>query len=299
MFDPEQISVSGNMELKNVVYNRPLSLDSEFIKLISDLGKTSADSEIKESTPIDLDIKVTGKNNIRIKTNLIESDLFIDTTISGTTEEPKMSGTVSMKNARIEYKQNDFTVQRGILTFEESRGISPFLDVESFRNITTKIQDDEKDYKIIMYATGYVLDDDLKLTFDSVPQLDQQQLISLLLWGNTGENLTGDLAIAAVTDIMGITTAVRKNFRLSRFELIPKYSELDDKTVLKLVAEKEIYDNLFLLFESNPADTTDQIIQLKYKNKRLEAILEWHNKDRLENSFGGIGFDLKLEYVFE
>jgi hypothetical protein len=68
---------------------------------------------------------------------------------------------------------------------------------------------------------------------------------------------------------------------------------------LKLVAEKEIYDNLFLLFESNPADTTDQIIQLKYKNKKLEAILEWRNKDSLENSFGGIGFDLKLEYVFE
>lgn len=299
MFDPEQISVSGNMELKNIVYKRPLSLDSEFIKLISDLGKTSANSEIEESTPIDLDIKVTGKNNIRIKTNLIESDIYIDTILSGTTEKPKMSGTVSMKNARIEYKQNDFTVQRGILTFEESRGISPFLDVESFRTITTKIQEDEKDYKIIMYATGYVLDDDLKLTFDSIPQLDQQQLISLLLWGNTGENITGDLAIAAVTDIMGITTAVRKNFSLSRFELIPKYSELDDKTILKLVAEKEIYDNLFLLFESNPADTTDQIIQMKYKNKKLEAVLEWRNKDRLENSFGGIGFDLKLEYVFE
>ncbi len=299
MFDPEQISVSGNLELKNVVYNRPLSLDSEFIKLLSDLGKTDADSEIKESTPVDLDIKITGRNNIRIKTNLIESDIYIDTTLSGTTEDPRMSGTISLKNARIEYKQNDFTVQRGILTFEENRGISPFLDIESFRNITTKVQEDEKDYKIIMYATGYVLEDDLKLTFDSIPQLDQQQLISLLLWGNTGDNITGDLAIAAVTDIMGITTAVRKNFRLSRFELIPKYSELDDKTILKLVAEKEIYDNLFLLFESNPADTTDQIIQMKYKNKRLEAVLEWRNKDRLENSFGGIGFDLKLEYVFE
>ena len=299
MFDTEQISVSGDLELKNIVYNRPLSLDSEFIKLISDLGKTDADSEIKESTPVDLDIKISGKNNIRIKTNLIESDIFIDTILSGTTEDPQMSGTVSLKNARIEYKQNDFTVQRGILTFEENRGISPFLDIESFRNITTKVQEDEKDYKIIMYATGYVLEDDLKLTFDSVPQLDQQQLMSLLLWGNTGDNITGDLAIAAVTDIMGITTAVRKNFRLSRFELIPKYSELDDKTVLKLVAEKEVYDNLFILFESNPADTTDQIIQMKYKNKKLEAILEWRNKDRLENSFGGIGFDLKLEYVFE
>lgn len=299
MFDPEQISVSGDLELKNIVYNRPLSLDSEFIKLISDLGKTKADSEIKKSTPIDLDIKVTGRNNIRIKTNLIESDIFINTILSGTTEEPQMSGTVSLKNARIQYKQNDFTVQRGILTFEENRGISPFIDIESSRNITTRVQDNEKEYKIIMYATGHALEDDLKLTFDSIPQLDQQQLMSLLLWGNTGDNITGDLAIAAVTDIMGITSAVRKNFQLSRFELIPKYSELDDKTVLKLVAEKEIYDNLFLLLESNPSDTTDQTIQLKYRNKKLEAILEWRNKDRLENSFGGIGFDLKLEYVFE
>ncbi|HOB71870.1 MAG TPA: translocation/assembly module TamB domain-containing protein, partial [bacterium] len=148
-------------------------------------------------------------------------------------------------------------------------------------------------------ARGNPFDGELEVNFDSIPQLDQQQLVSLLLWGNIGDSFSGDIAIAAVTDIMGITTQVRKNFNLTKFELIPKYSEFDDKTVLKLVAEKEIYKNLFLSLESNPSDTTDQIIEIKYKTKSLETILGWKNKDRLESSFGAIGFDFRLEYYFE
>ncbi|HQJ59896.1 MAG TPA: translocation/assembly module TamB domain-containing protein, partial [bacterium] len=299
MFGPEQISVSGDIELRNIVYNQPLSLDSDFIKMISKLGRERAGAQIEKTLPIDLSIRVTGKNNIRIKTNLIESDLFIDTTITGTARKPEMSGTILLKNGKIQYKQNDFTIQRGIITFEDGNGINPFIDLESFRNVTAKVVDDEKDFKIIMTARGNPFDGELEVNFDSIPQLDQQQLVSLLLWGNIGDSFSGDIAIAAVTDIMGITTQVRKNFNLTKFELIPKYSEFDDKTVLKLVAEKEIYKNLFLSLESNPSDTTDQIIEIKYKTKSLETILGWKNKDRLESSFGAIGFDFRLEYYFE
>jgi len=299
MFNPDQISVSGDVELKNVVYNQPLSLDSDLIKMISKIGKKQSGSEIKKSVPIDLDLNITGKNNIKVKTNLVETELFIDGHITGTTKKPDIEGTILLKNGRLEYKQNDFTIERGMISFEKGSGINPYIDIESYRNVIEKKAEDEKEYKVIMYAAGYPFDGDLHVTFDSIPQLDQSQLISLLLWGNTGDEMTGDLAIAAVTDIMGITTEVKRNFRLTRFELIPKYSELDDKTILMLVAEKEIYKDLFLLFETNPSNARDQRIELKYKRKNLDAAFEWKNRDSLENSFGGLGFDLRLEYVFE
>ena len=297
-FSEDQFSLSGDVELKNIIYNQPLSLDSDFIKMISKLGKKKASSQLDKSNPIDLNLKIVGKNNIRIRTNLIQSDLFLDLVLSGTSQKPDLDGTIIVKNGKIEYKQNDFTVTRGNLVFDGG-GINPYLDFESTRNVTTKIQDTNKDFRITMTATGYPIDGELDITFDSTPQLDQEQLRSLLLWGNVGDEFSGDLAIAAATDIMGITTEVRKNFRLSKFELVPKYSEYDEKTVLKLIAEKEIYRNLFLLLESNPADTTDQIIEFKYRAKRFEGILGWKNKDMLESNYGGIGFDLKLEYVFE
>lgn len=299
MFNPEQISVSGDVELKNVVYNQPVSLDSDLLKMISRFGKKQSGSDIKKSIPIDLDLNITGKNNIKVKTNLVEAELFIDGHVTGTTKKPDIEGTILLKNGRLEYKQNDFTIERGMISFEKGSGINPYIDVESYRNVVEKKADDEKEYKVIMYAVGYPFDGDLQVTFDSIPQLDQSQLISLLLWGNTGDEMTGDLAIAAVTDIMGITTEVKRNFRLSRFELVPRYSELDSKTILMLVAEKEIYEDLFLLFETNPSDTKDQRIELKYRKKNLDTALEWKNRDSLENSYGGIGFDLRLEYVFE
>ena len=297
-FSENQFSISGDVELKNIIYNRPLSLDSDFLKMISKLGKKKASSQLDKSNPIDLNLKITGKNNLRIRTNLIQSDLFLDLILSGTTAKPDLDGTIVIKNGKLEYKQNDFSVTRGNILFEGG-GINPYLDFESTRNVVTKIQDTNKEFRITMYATGYPFDGELDVTFDSMPQLDQEQLRSLLLWGNIGDEFSGDLAIAAATDIMGITTEVRKNFRLSKFELVPKYSEYDEKTVLKLIAEKEIYRNLFLMLESNPSDTTDQIVELKYRAKFFEGILGWKNKDMLESNYGGIGFDLKLEYVFE
>ena len=297
-FSEDQFSLSGDIELKNIIYNQPLSLDSDFIKMISKLGKKKASSQLDKSNPIDLNLKITGKNNIRIRTNLIQSDIFLDLVLSGTTQKPDIDGNIVIKNGKLEYKQNDFSVTRGNIVFDGG-GINPYLDFESTRNVTTKIQDTNKDFRITMYATGHPLDNELNITFDSMPQLDQEQLRSLLLWGNVGDEFSGDLAIAAATDIMGITTEVRKNFKLSKFELVPKYSELDEKTVLKLIAEKEIYRNLFLMLESNPSDTTDQIVELKYRTKLFEGILGWKNKDMLESNYGGIGFDLKLEYVFE
>ena len=297
-FSEDQFSLSGDMEFKNVIYNQPLSLDSDFIKKISKLSRKKASSQLDKSNPIDLNLKITGKNNIRIRTNLIQSDLFLDLVLSGTTAKPDLDGTIVIKNGKLEYKQNDFSVTRGNIVFDGG-GINPYLDFESTRNVTTKIQDTNKDFRITMTATGYPIDGELDITFDSTPQLDQEQLRSLLLWGNIGDEFSGDLAIAAATDIMGITTEVRKNFRLSKFELVPKYSEYDEKTVLKLIAEKEIYTNLFLMLESNPSDTTDQIVELKYRAKFFEGILGWKNKDMLESNYGGIGFDLKLEYVFE
>ena len=297
-FSEDQFSLSGDVELKNIIYNQPLSLDSDFLKMISKLGRKKASSQLDKSNPIDLNLKITGKNNIRIRTNLIQSDLFLDLVLSGTTQKPDIDGTIVLKNGKLEYKQNDFSVTRGNIAFEGS-GINPYLDFEANRNVVTKIQDTNKEFRITMYATGHPLDGELDVTFDSTPQLDQEQLRSLLLWGNVGDEFSGDLAIAAATDIMGITTEVRKNFKLSRFELVPKYSEYDEKTVLKLIAEKEIYRNLFLMLESNPSDTTDQIVELKYRAKFFEGILGWKNKDMLESNYGGIGFDLKLEYVFE
>ena len=276
-FSEDQFSLSGDVEFKNIIYNQPLSLDSDFLKMILKLSKKKASSHLDKNNPIDLNLKITGRNNIRIRTNLIQSDIFLDLVLSGTTQKPDINGIIVLKNGKLQYKQNDFSVMRGNIVFDGS-GINPYLDFESTRNVTTKIQDTNKDFRITMYATGHPLDNEMNVAFDSMPQLDQEQLRSLLLWGNVGDEFSGDLAIAAATDIMGITTEVRKNFKLSKFELVPKYSKLNKKTVLKLIAEKEIYRNLFLMLESNPSDTTDQIVELKYRTKLFEGILGWKNK---------------------
>jgi hypothetical protein len=298
LLEGENFSLSGDIDLRNIIFNQPLSIDSELFKLIDTLSKEDAVKKDAKN-PVSLDLRVTGRNNLRVRTNLLTADIVFDAAISGTSEKPDLTGNLTLRNGTIQYKQNDFSIQRGMVTFEDGGGIKPYVDIESSTNITTRTGEDERDFRLIMYVNGYVMEDDLKITLDSIPQLEQQQLYSLLLWGNIGDTYSGDLAIAAITDIMGITAEVRKSFGLTRFELTPRYSEIDDKTILKLIAEKEIYENLFLTLESNPADTSDQIVELKYRTRKLEAAVGWKNKDKLESVFGAIGFDLRLDYVFE
>ncbi|HDT11586.1 MAG TPA: hypothetical protein ENN58_02485, partial [bacterium] len=201
LLEEDRFSLSGDVELRNIEFNQPLSIDSELFKLIKELSREKA-LEKEVSNPIALDLKLTGKNNLRVRTNLLTSEIVFDTMITGTSRKPDVAGTLMLRNGSIQYKQSDFNIQRGIITFEDGGGINPYVDIESSTNITARSGEDERDFRLIMYVSGYVMDDDLKITLDSIPQLDQQQLYSLLLWGNIGDTYSGDLAIAAITDIM-------------------------------------------------------------------------------------------------
>lgn len=288
----ETPTVNGDVEIKNILYRDDLSFDNELVKFLSRPSEKSDGEEAR------LNLRLFGRNNLRVQNNLIKSDIAFDTRLGGTLARPTLNGVMQFGNGEIIFKQNRFPLDRGLITFEPGDRISPFLDIQGTTRIYARSK--ETEYKAVLTITGPP--DNLAIRLSTVPQLEETQAYSLLLWGDFFDPTQPgieNLALVAVTDIMGISEEVKKNFRLSRFELLPRYSEIDYQTVLKIVAVKEIYPFLVMTIESNPADPADQMIGLSYRGSNFDLSLDWKYKNKLETNYGGLGLNLALRYLFE
>ncbi len=291
--------VSGDIEIKNVSYRSDFSVAETLARSLSGKGGRSK----KEDSPFErldprLDLRVTGRNALQVSNNILRADLVIDTRVTGTLSRPVLDGSLQLAGGEITFKQHRFSLDRGIVTFEPGEGIRAYLDIQGTTRVYARSRQTE--YKLVLSVSGYA--DNPVVRLSSMPQLEETDAYSLLLWGDFFDpNQTGieNLAIVAATDLLGLSEEVKKNFRLTRFELTPRYSEIDYKTVLKIIAVKEIYPFLLVSIESNPADPADQMFGLTYRGGMFDLSLDWKYKNKLEADYGGVGLNLVLNLLFE
>jgi len=311
----ETPTVSGDIELKNIMYRRDISIESEIVKTILSSGKESLDRKDSDEEAVRFNLHVTGRNNIKIRTNLLKTDLDFDTYIFGDSNNIGLSGIINLREGKLVFKQNEFEIERGIIQLETEEEVMAYLDIEATNRALVAPRKDnlesievaaapskKEEYKLILNIFGHAEDPQIKLR--SIPYLEQTDIYSILLWGEFFDIYSSNInirniAISAVTDIIGINTAVKENFKLTSFELKSMYSETLAKTVIKIEAVKELYPFLFLTFLSNPVNSNDQSVELKYKGKKLDFNVNWKSENDAENDFGSIGFDIRLNYVFE
>ncbi len=302
----EPMEIVGDIDLKNATYRKNINIESDILKKLVKRRSYDSSNTVKKGEKeqfLRLNLNVTGKNNIRIQNNLAQTNINFATNISGYPDSINLSGQATLKDGVIIFKQNNFDIQRGIVTFEADSGIRPYIDIAAGSTVKVKAKntsEEEDEYKLNLAIFGYP--EDIQVQLSSAPYREQTDLFSLLLFGSfpdAGNMNAEGLAVSAVTDMMGISSEIKKNFNLYQFELSPKYNETNNRTDLKIIAVKELYPFLFIEIESNTTDSTDQKAALRYKGKKLDFILDWKNNDKLENDFGGIGFNLKLSHVFE
>lgn len=300
----EKDILTGSIILSKMDYQKDISVGSI---LMNSLKKTSKlEKGLDKTTTFNprLSIDISGQNNLSVDTDLIKTHLSANVQLTGTLNRPIVRGNISLLNGIIYFQQQNFELSRGVISLEDGENIKPFIDVSGKTTAVDQGSDQENEYTLTLSVEGYPLEEDgLKISLHSAPQLEENKIFSLLLWGTTGgsEDMgqAGTLAIATVSNMIGITKQIKKNFQLTRFTIAPRYSEVDDKTVLKLIAVKEIYDHLFLELESNPTDMNDQQMGLRYKFEKSDIFLVWKNKTLLNSPYGSIGFQAQLNYLFE
>jgi len=293
-------SVSGGIELKNLSYRHDFSVAQTLARSFSRGGREQReDSLFSERFDPRLDIHLTGRNAVQVSNNILRADLVLDTRVGGTLSRPTFDGSLQLTGGEVTFKQHRFSLDRGIVTFEPAEAGRAYLDVQGTTRVYSRLRQTE--YKLTLSVSGYA--DNPVVRLSSMPQIEETDAYSLLLWGDFFDPTQPgieNLAIVAATDLFGISEEVKKNFSLTRFELMPRYSEIDYKTVLKIIAVKEIYPFLIMSVESNPADPADQMFGLTYRRGGVfDLSLDWKYKNKLEADYGGVGLNFVLNFLFE
>ncbi len=296
--------ISGKIDVSHLKYRRDINLGSILMNSLKSGNTLDRNVEKEASFNPRLHIEVTGQNEVIVDTDVLTASLSAKLKVTGKLHQPVLRGDITLLDGTIHFQQQNFAMTHGIVSLEEGANIRPYIDIVGKTTATDQGSEDEDEYRLTLNIEGYPLEEgNLKVSLKSSPQLDENEIFSLLLWGTAGGSddmtQTGTLAIAAVSNMMGITRQIKRNLQFTRFEVSPRYSEVDDKTVLKLIAIKEVYENLYLELESNPTDMNDQQMGIRYRFENSDIFMVWKNKTLLKALYGSIGFQMRLNYLFE
>jgi hypothetical protein len=188
MGDSRKLSLEGEVDLVDARYVRSFDIIREaFIKprVYEEKPPFWEGNRLLEQTSLDLKLQSTGQ--LAVKNNYAQIQLAGALQLSGTLAEPRLGGQVRVEEGtfRIPFLRGEFTVNRGDITFDERQPID-----QAEINITgeTLFMDrNSVDYQIRLDLQGPLAEIGIQLS--SNPSLDQGQILALLAFGRTTDQL--------------------------------------------------------------------------------------------------------------
>jgi autotransporter translocation and assembly factor TamB len=153
-------------------------------------------------TGLNLAIRIVLGDNFVIRTAVVRLRPTGTLELRGTPGAPVLFGTVQAEEGQLIFRKHRFTLTRAAARFVDPRGIDPVLDVQGTAQISS--------YEVRLTVTGRT--DNLEVRLASTPALPEEDVLSLIAFGATREQLgkaggtvvLGEVAGLIVQDLFGI-----------------------------------------------------------------------------------------------
>ncbi len=129
---------------------------------------------------VDLDIAVGHRQPFIVQNNLAQLEISPDLKIGGALERPIVSGRAQVKSGTVTFQKKTFDVKKGIIDFINPYKTEAEIDIESEAVI--------RSWTIKLAIKG--TPDNLDLKLSSVPTETDSDILSLILFGRTAQELT-------------------------------------------------------------------------------------------------------------
>lgn len=282
------ITLSGNVDVVEGLYYKDYVFSQFVLKPVG----VSQEREIVvldalKDFHLDLDITSTGEFEIR--NNLAELILNGRLNLKGTVADPAPTGTINVVEGEIHAVGIEFKDARGFATFVPSKKFKPYIEFTGAENI--------QNYEIKVKLSGYT--DNLNMALDSSPALNQNEIVSLIVYGRTPDQLVQTQqnlfsSVAVASQIVGLLQRpLSKATKLDIVKLGAEYRPGEGVPVAsRLSVGKQISDRFSLAF------TTDLSFQEAFKGitaeyQILDQLLLKTTKET------GPGFNFNLTYRLE
>ena len=218
---------------------------------VADLGGEPKQSQAEQkSVPPRLDILLNAPGRIFIRGRGLDAELQGNLKVVGTTSDPQAIGAFSLKRGQLDILTRRLTFQRGSATFDGS--LTPLIDFAA----TTTVNDTT----ITVTVSGQA--DDPEIAFTSSPELPQDEVLALLLFGKSVGNLSATqiaslaAAIATLTggSDSGPLATLRKSLGLDAIDI-----NTDGEDGPSVAVGKYINDNIYLGVEQGTGSGSSRV----------------------------------------
>ena len=186
----QQASITGEIRIPEARYQIIRSGSSEIPELTGVRRKSQKPDQEQDAAAgppglFRLDIRVRADNQLYVSGMGLESEWQADLHVTGTSADPRVSGTLEIVRGTYSFAGNRFDVTRGTVSFEGGAISNPQINIQASTEtdgITATIT-----------VTGSAQNP--QITFGSTPALPQDEVLSRLLFGSSVTNLSATEAI--------------------------------------------------------------------------------------------------------
>lgn len=218
---------------------------------VAELGGETQQRQTEQKTiPPRLDILLSAPGRIFIRGRGLDAELQGNLKIVGTTASPQAVGAFSLKRGQLDILTRRLVFSRGSATFEGS--LTPILDFAASTTVT--------DTTITVTVSGEA--DDPQIAFTSSPELPQDEVLALLLFGKSVGNLSATqvarlaAAIATLTggSDSGPLATIRKSLGLDAIDI-----NTDGEDGPSVAVGKYINDNIYVGVEQGTGSGSSRV----------------------------------------
>jgi autotransporter translocation and assembly factor TamB len=218
----EQARLSGQVRLVRGVYSKDIELTS--LLGFGSREYAGTDAELLPEN-VFLDVDLVSDGNVWMRNKLVQVEARLDLHVGGELVQPELTGRIELfADGKLTFRDVDYRILRGSLEFMDLERINPYLELTA--------ETDVEDYNITLHLEGTLDDFEYRLT--SAPSLSEQDIISLLLTGQTLTELgeSGkDVGTAATSDMAAnyfagaltgrFTSEIQRAFGLEKLRVDP------------------------------------------------------------------------------
>ncbi len=232
-------------------------------------------------------------DNLIVRNNLADVELKGSVRLIGRPRAFSLLGELETVGGKVYFRNREFTVMRGVITFSDPGRIVPYFDVVAEADI--------RDYVVNLNIIGRP--DRYSVMLHSDPPLEDKEIVSLITFGYTGSELKGkgtrmtSLEAASLILQEELEDKVKKYFGFDRFRIDPYYSEFAGSTEARVTVGKELRENFTATYSRGISSLQEEELKLEYRlDDNVSLVGNWSSREERVGSFGG---DVILRYEFQ
>jgi translocation and assembly module TamB len=234
------------------------------------------------------DLTIEGRDALVIRNNIADLTASASLRLTGTTDNPQISGRITANSGTVFFRKDRYVVQRGVLEFPPDTAIEPIISLQAETEIAG--------YQVFVNLSGPLTDtEQLNATVRSSPALPQPDVISLITTGNLSNTESGipTLAQTGINTAAEILTdsiinnparkATDKLFGLNVFEIDPIISGQRLNPSARLTVGRQINNNLRVTYSTNLSQDQNQVVALEYRVSNKLSVVAQYEQRSLSN----------------